>query len=299
MTGYDLLSSLNPGYLDEGSLANKNIPLSKKGIKPFLKWPGGKRWIAGTLASAMILRLKNRYFEPFLGGGAVFFSLCPQKATLSDINNDLINVYSSVKYNSEKIIQGLKSLPVSKETYYHIRNSEPIDPIERAIRFLYLNRTSFGGIYRLNLAGKFNVPYGGGSRTPEILWKKGLIIEASKALQGKELLVSDFEEILNRSGKGDVVYCDPTYTTTQNNCFVRYNERNFSWDDQERLAASSLSACERGAYILVSNASYKGLTKLYDPFRPKVLTRKCLVSRVSQSRHYICEYLFELDPKLL
>jgi len=287
-----------PRYFDGNYSINQfNTSFPERRIKPFLKWPGGKRWIAGTLASTIVPRLKNRYYEPFLGGGAVFFSLCPKEATLSDINVDLINVYKLIQNKSEEIIEGLKILPVNKEIYYFIRINEPEDPIERAIRFLYLNRTAFGGIYRLNLMGKFNVPYGGGNRTPEVLWRNGLINNAARILQGKELLVSDFEEILNKSGAGDVVYCDPTYTTSQNNCFIRYNERNFSWNDQKRLAASAMNACKRGAYILVSNACFEGFYDLYKPFTPQVLTRKSLVSRISESRRYVTEYLFELDPE--
>lgn len=287
-------------FFDKGNSLNQiKISFPESGIKPFLKWPGGKRWIAGTLASAIMPRLKNRFYEPFLGGGAVFFALCPKEATLSDINIDLVNVYKLIQNKSEEIIEGLRILPVTKEMYYFIRMSEPKDPIERAIRFLYLNRTAFGGIYRLNLMGKFNVPYGGGSRTPEVLWRNGLINNAARILQGKELLVSDFEEILNKSGAGDVVYCDPTYTTSQNNCFIRYNERNFSWNDQKRLAASSLRACKRGAYVLVNNACYKGFCELYNPFTPLILTRKSLVSRVPESRRFVNEYLFELDPELI
>lgn len=289
-----------PSSFDEDYSINQfKASFPESGIKPFLKWPGGKRWIARTLTSLIIPRLKNRYYEPFLGGGAVFFALCPKEATLSDINVDLINVYELIQNKSEEIIEGLKILPVTKEMYYSIRMKEPKDPIGRAIRFLYLNRTAFGGIYRLNLMGKFNVPYGGGNRTPEVLWRNSLINNARRILQGKELLVSDFEEILNKSGDGDVIYCDPTYTTSQNNCFIRYNERNFSWNDQKRLAISSLNACKRGAYVLVSNACYQGFRDLYNPFEPLVLTRKSLVSRVSKSRRYVNEYLFELDPELI
>lgn len=289
-----------PSLQHEGCYINSfKASFPEKGVKPFLKWPGGKRWIAKTLASIIASKLKNQYYEPFLGGGAVFFSLCPREATLSDINYDLINVYMQVQTKFKEVIDGLKTLPVNKEMYYRIREDEPRDPIERAIRFLYLNRTAFGGIYRLNLQGKFNVPYGGGKRTPEILWRNELISNASIILQGKELLVADFEVIMNRAGIGDVVYCDPTYTTIHNNGFIRYNERNFSWNDQNRLAASSLRACKRGAYVLVSNASYQGLLDLYFPFIPSVLTRKSLVSRSLKSRRCVNEYLFELDPELI
>lgn len=289
-----------PQYLDsllEASSTLPHVPFTKLSVKPFLKWPGGKRWIAKKLALCISEKLACHYYEPFLGGGAVFFALCPRDATLSDINSDLINTYIQVRDKPEEIIDGLKKIPVDKNSYYHARKEEPKDLVERAIRFLYLNRTAFGGIYRLNLNGKFNVPYGGGSRTPELLWRDGLIERASYALQGVELVKSDFEEIMDKSRSGDVVYCDPTYTTAHNtNEFIRYNEKNFSWKDQERLALASLRASKRGVLVLISNASYYPLCELYDPFKPIILTRKSLVSRKSKGRHEINEYLFVLHP---
>jgi DNA adenine methylase len=265
--------------------------------KPFLKWPGGKRWLAERLAKMISENLTHRYYEPFLGGGAVFFSLMPLNATLSDINGDLINVYVQVRDNPDELLIGLKKLAVSKENYYVIRNYKPEDNVEKAIKFLYLNRTAFAGLYRLNSKGEFNVPYGGGNRTPEPLWKKNLITIASICLEGVELIISDFGKILDAAGVGDVVYCDPTYTTSHNNNgFTRYNEKNFSWFDQERLAAKSINACKRGAYVIISNASYAPLCDLYYPFSPLELTRKSLVSRKVEARLGIKEYLFILDP---
>jgi DNA adenine methylase len=267
------------------------------GQKPFLKWPGGKRWMAKSLIYIISQRLIKHYYEPFLGGGAVFFSLLPDMATLSDINIDLINVYKQVRDKPQELIEGLKQLPVTKNAYYHIRDNYGDDLLERAIRFLYLNRTAFGGIYRLNSNGEFNVPYGGGNRTTEILWKTGLIEKASKALKGKELLVSDFGDIIGKAGFGDVVYCDPTYTTSHsNNGFIRYNEKNFSWTDQKRLAYAAKEACRRGALVLVSNADFPPICELYDPIDPRILERKSLVSRNPKCRKQIKEYLFILDP---
>lgn len=107
-------------------------------------------------------------------------------------------------------------MPISEADYYRIRETEPADSFARAVRFLYLNRTAFGGMYRLNRFGKFNVPYGG-ERTPEALWRDALIDSASRALAAADLRVSDFEPLMNQAGPGDVVYCDPTYTVTHNN----------------------------------------------------------------------------------
>lgn len=270
------------------------------GVNPFLKWPGGKRWLAKDLAYFIKLRLTRNYYEPFLGGGAVFFALRPDKAILSDINEDLINVYCQVRNNPEEIIGLLKSINVSKRDYYRIRDETPKSLIMRAVRFLYLNRTAFGGVYRLNGNGKFNVPYGGGKRTPDILWRNNLIKSASECLQNIELIASDFERVIDRAMDGDVVYCDPTYTVAHdNNGFVRYNERNFSWADQERLSRAALKACERGSLVLVSNASYPSLNKLYSPFKPLSISRMSLLCPKIEARREIKEYLFILDPKAI
>lgn len=269
-------------------------------VKPFLKWPGGKRWVAKDLARFIATQLDHNYYEPFLGGGAVFFALRPNVAILSDINKDLINVYQEIRDRPDEIISKLKEIPVTKNKYYNIRAIESKSSFESALKFLYLNRTAFGGIYRLNKEGKFNVPYGGGKRTPEPLWRDNLIKDASEALKGVELIVSDFEKIIDMSRRGDVVYCDPTYTVAhENNGFIRYNERNFSWYDQERLANVTKNACERGVLVIVSNASHSGFLDLYAPFQPLQLTRKSLVSPNPEARRSICEYLFILDPELI
>lgn len=202
-----------------------------------------------------------------------------------------------VQQNYELIQQRLQTLPVSHDDYYRIRKEEPEDRLERAVRFLYLNRTAFGGMYRVNQEGKFNVPYGGGQRTPEILWRDGLLKSASAALQGVSFEVSDFESVIDQAGSGDVVYCDPTYTVVhETNNFIRYNESNFSWADQQRLAEAAKRAYNRGVLVLVSNASHSSLTELYSPFEPIRIARKSRVSRKIESRRLVNEFLFVLDP---
>jgi len=230
-------------------------------IKPFLKWPGGKRWLAHYIQALLAGRKFERYFEPFLGGGAIFFALRPTSAILSDINPDLINIYKQVKYRPRKLLERLQEIKVNKRAYLCMRSYEPECHRERAVRFLYLNRTAFAGMYRLDQQGRFNVPYGGGSRTPAILWRDNLLVNASRALKGATILTADFEKIIAMASEGDLVYCDPTYTVAHNNNgFIRYNEHNFSWKDQIRLAEASLSAAARGASVLVSNAFHKELT---------------------------------------
>ena len=264
---------------------------------PFLKWPGGKRWVASTIAAIIREResLKGIYYEPFLGGGAVFFTLRPHRAVLSDINTELINVYAMVQNQPDAVLHEIQALPVTQEDYYRIRAWEPEDPVLRAARFLYLNRTAFGGIYRLNRQGQFNVPYGGGERTPGVLWGNDLLKKASKALAGVEIRHNDFGPILRSAREGDVIYCDPTYTVAHDtNGFVRYNERNFSWADQERLATAAHMAVERGALVIVSTAHHPTVKALYPKAEVRVLERRSLVSAKSDRRRMVYEYLFIL-----
>jgi DNA adenine methylase len=266
-------------------------------LLPFIKWPGGKRWAARRIAELVSARLTGSYLEPFLGGGAVFFHLRPPKAVLADVNEDLIATYRMVRRNSGAIIEQLRQFRVTEADYYRIRERDPKDPIARAARFLYLNRTAFGGVYRLNLKGRFNVPYGGGERTPAILWQTEVLDHAASALRKAQLKVSDFEPILSLARAGDVAYCDPTYTVAHdNNGFVRYNERNFSWSDQERLAAAAGAATSRGATVIVSNAHHASIRELYPAAVFTTLTRISRVTPNVSLRRPVDELLITLNP---
>ena len=259
---------------------------------PFLKWPGGKRWALPVLVPLIRRHLRSRYFEPFLGGGAAFFGIGPKVALLSDINADLINVYRSVRDSPGRVLGIVKKMPVTEEYYYRLRRNRLGSDSGNAARFLFLNRTAFGGMYRLNGQGDFNVPFGR-ERTPEILWERCLVHNASVALQGAQIVQSDFESALDEATSGDVVYCDPTYTVThEHNGFVRYNESNFSWADQERLALAARRAARRGATVLVSNAYHTSVLKLFSPPKSIVLHRPSCVSRDPGARLLVHEYLF-------
>lgn len=241
--------------------------LSERGVSPFLRWPGGKRWLLPEFRNLLDGLVVNRYFEPFLGGGAVFFQFSWSSAVISDLNCDLVDTYRCVRDDVEALIDRLRQISIDAKTYQAMRSLKPRGQIERAVRFLYLNRTAFAGIYRLNRQGDFNVPFGGGGRTTECLWRDRLLTSASEALKGVEVVCCDFEKSLRNAGFGDLVYCDPTYTTRRaNGLFLRYNDRNFSWRDQERLSAVCEAAVERGATVIVSNASSSDLDDLYPSF---------------------------------
>jgi DNA adenine methylase len=264
---------------------------------PFLKWPGGKRWLVPYISALLDGVTFDRYIEPFVGGGAVFFGLEPEKAILADINSELIGVYTSVRDNYNKIVDEIERLPVDKETYISLRDRENCEPLEQAVRFLYLNRTAFGGMYRLNQQGRFNVPFGGGERSPRVLWTTDILKESSGLLQRAEVGASDFETTLARAGEGDLVYCDPTYTVTHNNNgFVRYNEQNFSWADQIRLARLCREAAARGAIVLVSNALHADVAALYAGTEGHAIGRVSCLCPDGSRRRPTREYLFVLWP---
>lgn len=267
-------------------------------VQPFLKWPGGKRWLVPELTKIIEGYDYVTYREPFLGGGALFFALRPKRSVLSDINSDLINTYRQVKYRAEALLEQLRPLPVNKATYHHVRESCPSSPLQRAVRFLYLNRTAFGGMYRLNQLGEFNVPFGGGERTTAPLWKSDLLTSSARALRVAKLLAIDFEQALSEAQQGDVVFCDPTYTVAHNNNgFIRYNERNFSWEDQKRLSRSCHAAAARGALVIVSNAYHQEVLDLFAPPRHITVARTSRLCPEVEHRRSVDEYVFVFPPR--
>lgn len=281
-------------------ISDNRIPSSDGlSISPFLRWPGGKRWLTPILREELqgYISSSRKYFEPFLGGGALFFGMAEIPSLLADINFDLVNVYIQVRDNPNKLIKELKKLQVTKENYYKLRDTCFKSSLSMAVRFLFLNRTSFSGLYRINREGKFNVPFGGGDRTHEVLWRDGLIVKASRALQRAEVICADFEETISMAKERDIVYCDPTYTVKHNNNgFRRYNERVFSWNDQERLAQSCRLAVKRGALVLVSNAYHEEVRRLYPSFRTRLVKRLSRLSAKPQFRCWADEYLLIGSP---
>jgi DNA adenine methylase len=265
--------------------------------KPFLKWPGGKRWLCPAVLE-LVSGLKFRqYFEPFLGGGAVFFALQPARAVLSDVNPELMNVYEQVRSFPHKLIEELRNIPVTIESYDSMRSEDTKDAIRSAVRFLFLNRTAFGGMYRLNQKGRFNVPFGGGQRRPDPLWTTDLLLAASRGLQGAQLRCGDFEVTLRGARRGDLVFCDPTYTVTHNNNgFIRYNESNFRWADQQRLAAVCSHLRSRGVTTIVTNAFHGEVRRLYRDSVTYIVDRPSLLCPSPEKRRPTKEYLFLLRP---
>lgn len=234
-------------------------------IEPFLKWAGGKRWLVHNYKHLLPTKY-NAYIEPFLGSGAVFFHLLPSKAILADSNAELINAYQQIQSAPDAIAKRLHLYQTlhNSEFYYKRRDTILKDPLERAIRFIYLNRTCWNGLYRVNLKGKFNVPMG--TKTL-VEFPRDYLEDISAYLKNTKLLVSDFEPIIEAAQDGDFVYIDPPYTVAHNtNNFIKYNAKLFSWEDQLRLYGAVKRAASRGAFIAISNANHESIKSLYADF---------------------------------
>ena len=254
-------------------------------ITPFLKWAGGKRWLARRHQHLFDTEYV-RYIEPFLGGASVFFTLRPSNAVLADCNERLIETYVEIRRDPDGIAASLKRYQRlhSEGFYYSERKRRYANSAsKRAAQLIYLNRTCWNGLYRVNLSGEFNVPRGTKSR---VVLETDDFGEVASALRGARLLAQDFEDTLRMAGDGDLVYVDPPYTAKHNhNGFLKYNERIFSWDDQVRLKKALAAAVERGAKVALSNADNPAVKELYrDLGEVQTLRRKSAISGKAQYR---------------
>ena len=257
---------------------------------PILKWPGGKRFLADEIVSRFP-RDFGTYYEPFFGGGAVYFSTLPKRAVIADTNAELINFYRVVCDSPDDLIRILRGWKNSSEDYYRIRDYRPRTEIRRAARFLYLTRLSFNGIHRVNLRGEFNVPYGQKTHFP--VMDEDQIWSASAAISSATILHCDFAEATRTANTGDLIYFDPPYTVAHaNNGFVKYNERIFSWEDQQRLAILSSALAAKGCTVLISNADHPSVRALYAGAECVTLSRHSVISAAAEYRREITECLF-------
>ena len=269
------------------------VQLKEERIKPFLRWAGGKSWFIDHLETLIEGKTFTNYYEPFLGGGSVFFSLSVTDAvaTLSDANKELIDTYIAIRDNVEEVIQYFSSYENTSAFYYSLRAKEPADPFERAARFIYLNHTSYNGLYRVNRNGKYNVPFG--NRKSDALDIEE-IRKASIALRGVELISGDFE---NRTGliqKDTLVFLDPPYTVSHNdNGFIQYNQSIFSIEDQQRLANYIQFIMERGAYFILTNAAHDSIREIFANCGQSMLVeRQSLIGGKKAKRGLTSELVF-------
>lgn len=267
-------------------------------ILPFLKWAGGKRWLVSSHPH-VFPESYGTYIEPFLGAGSVYFHLQPSKAILGDANEDLIGAYRAIKSDANAVERSLqyrqRRHDEDADYFYQLREREPGDLAQRASRLIYLNRTCFNGIYRVNRRGQFNVPRG---TKDAVVMETDDFAAMSLLLKGAELVVSDFEPLINRARRDDLVFADPPYTVLHNyNGFVKYNEVLFSWSDQQRLATALWRAARRGVKVLCTNANHHSVRSLYadDVFTLDELSRTSRISADASSRKAFEELLIRAN----
>lgn len=275
-------------------------------VLPVLKWVGGKRQLLPIIYK-YLPKLSNTatYYEPFIGGGAVFFDLQPSKAVVNDINNELINVYQTIRDDVEKLIAELgnkNKYANTSECYYKIRELDrnpdvynKLSNIEKAARVIYLNKTCYNGLYRVNSMGEFNSPFGR-YKNPSIVNEIGLRA-VSKYFREANITFRnmDFEKALEGIKKGDFVYFDPPYvplSTTSN--FTGYNESGFGSEEQERLKSLCDKLTDQGVHILLSNSDCEYIRNLFsDKKRYTIIEVKAKrsINSISSARGEISEVL--------
>lgn len=272
--------------------------------RPFLKWAGGKTQLLPQLRAAMPPHIQT-YYEPFLGGGALFFALQREgrfeRAVLSDSNAELIAVYAQVRDEVEELIEALavhqrkyRAASDRADYYYRIRGKRPTCGVGAAARLIFLNKTCFNGLYRVNSRGEFNVPHGS-YVNPKICDADGLR-SAAAALQGVELRTADFAEAMAAAQVGDFAYCDPPYVPlSETASFTSYTAADFGPAEQQRLAAVAAEARGRGVDVLLSNSGHPEVAQLYREagFRLETVEAARAINSNGAERGAVREYLIQ------
>ena len=262
---------------------------------PIVKWVGGKRQLMFELLKNM-QKNYNRYFEPFIGGGALFFELQPNNAYISDTNEELINLYQVVRDNINELIKDLKKHKITKEYFMEIRNIDRTQEyqnwsdIQKASRFIYLNRTCFNGMYRVNSKGEFNVPFGN-YKNPRIVDENNLL-NCSELLKNTEIECADFSQILSKVKKGDFVYLDPPYVPlNETSSFTSYTKDGFDLDMQFKLRDVCDELDNKGVKFLLSNSDTKLVNELYENYNIKKVFATRAINANPDGRGKITEVL--------
>lgn len=259
--------------------------------KPFISWAGSKRRLLPQIMPH-IPESYDRYIEPFLGGGSLFLELAPQRAVLNDACAPLVETWRAIQRNADGVHKEATRRELNKEQYYVARAERGGGYLQKAGRFIYLNKGAFNGLYRVNLRGEFNVPWG--APKSDFVCDLANLRNVQKLLTGGRASLScgDFEASVDLAGRRDFLFIDPPYVTSHNNNgFLEYNEKIFSWDDQVRLAAAARRAVGRGATVLVTNANHEKVIALYDGFTQVVIERASTLAASSAKRGRTTEVL--------
>lgn len=296
------MSSTN-SFLAEGqhSISRRPARQSKAGIdgliltKPFLKWAGGK----AALLPELVKRLPGKYgkyCEPFLGGAALFFYLQPQSAILIDENEELINTYLAVKRQPARLMKLLSAHPYDRRHFYEVRELDRQRgfarkaQVVRAARFIYLNKTCFNGLYRVNKAGKFNVPFGR-YKNPRLFDRENLFA-CSKALSKAKILAGNYQSCMKDLHRNDFVYLDPPYApVSKTSNFASYTGQGFGWEEQKRLFDFCCELDRKKIFFLLSNSYTPQLIEMYSRFNLEILNAPRAINSVAAKRGPVKEIL--------
>lgn len=261
--------------------------------KPFVKWAGGKRQLIKQLLQYSPTKF-NDYYEPFVGGGALFFKLSHynkiKKCHLNDSNKVLINAYKTIKEKPKELITELKNGEYvnKKDVFLKIRDEEPKDLVRSTARFIYLNKTAFNGLYRVNSKGKFNVPFGN-YKNPAICDEKN-ILAVHRALQKDEISCGDFEKVTRQAKKNDFVYFDPPYVPlNKTSSFTSYTKEDFTLKDQERLSKLFRKLDSKGCLVMLSNSYTPLILDLYNDFKINIVQATRMINCKANGRGKIKE----------
>ncbi len=257
---------------------------NKAGIKPFLKWAGGKTQLLSYLHKYAPVNF-NKYIEPFIGGGAMFFSLNADHSIICDSNEELIITYQQIQSNVDEVIDHLRSFHNKEGFFYEIRqlNTSELKPSFRAARLIYLNKTCFNGLYRVNKKGHFNVPYGKGNGN---FLHEDVLRNASIFLQNTIIQLGDYLTVLNRNAEpGDFIFLDPPYYPVgKHSDFKRYTKDFFYHEDHVTLKEEFDRLVNLGCYVLLTNSNHEVILDLYSNYDIKVIETKRMISSNAQTR---------------
>jgi DNA adenine methylase len=280
---------------DSAALADSDSSSTKIECRPFLKWAGGKTQLLPELLKR-VPPSYNRYLEPFLGGGALYFSLQPKTAYLADYNPELINCFEVVRSNLAELKEELRKYRYDKEMYYEVRELDrkadyaSTSAVARAARFIYLNKTCFNGLYRVNSKGHFNVPFGA-YKAPTILDAPNLTA-CSNALQSAILKTGSFEDIVEIAEKGDFVYFDPPYAPVSETAdFTQYVSGGFDASSQELLLLTCLKLHQKGVKWMLSNSNTNIIQELYRGFKVETVEAGRAINSNAEKRGPILELI--------
>ena len=265
--------------------------------KPFLKWAGGKARLLPGLRRFLAGQKFRRYYEPFLGGAALFFDLAPKSSVLNDLNSDLIFCYHIVRDHPAALFERLKRMQVSEAEFYRIRSLEPenLPPVDRAARFIYLNKTCYNGLYRVNKRGQFNTPYGQYEKAS--LADENNLLRASRALKNARLKSEDYSSVVEEAEKGDFVYLDPPYLPVGKfSDFKRYTKEFFYEEDHRKLADVFRQLANRGCLVLLSNSYHDKISKLYSDFYQETVEMPRFINCKGEGRGRVKELLVSNRP---